>query len=55
MAEAKAKATSEPNQHVYALLAKEYYIDKKGKYEPIVALNTPYGNHLVINNCAVAE
>ena len=52
---AKAKASSEPNQHVYALLAKEYYTDKKGRYEAICAQTTPYGNHLVINNCEVAE
>ena len=46
---AKAKKSSEPYQEPYTLLAKEYFCDEKGVYEPLVALNTPYGDHLVIN------
>ena len=52
---AKAKQSSEPYQEPYTLLAKEYFCDEKGVYEPLVALNTPYGDHLVINQIEVAE
>ena len=51
----KAKGTGEPNQNVWALLGKEYFCDKDGLYEPIVAVSAPFGDHLQINCSEVAE
>ena len=51
----KAKGTAEPNQNVFALLGKEYFCGEDGIYEPIVAVNAPFGDHLQINCCEVAE
>lgn len=51
----KAKGTAEPNQNAYALLGKEFFCDKDGIFEPIVAVNAPFGDHLQINCSDVAE
>ena len=52
---AKAKSTSEPYQDPYSLIQKEYFCDESGRYEPLTAISTPYGDHLVINQIEVAE
>ena len=50
----KAENSAEPNQNAFVLLGKEFYTDKEGRYAPIVAVNAPYCDHLVINCSNVA-
>jgi len=55
MCKETAKNQGEPNQNPVSLLTKQFFTDKEGRTAPIFALNTAYGDHLVINECKLAE
>jgi len=55
MCKEAAKNSNEPNQHPLTLLVKEFFTDKEGRTAPIYAINTCFGDHLVINDCKLAE